>query len=231
MSAEDDDEFEDDAPSGIPGDGEFSGEGDGGGEDGGAAASGFSFRRIRDWMTSRRGWVMIAALAAVQAVFAVVVIHLRSEAKPIAEIRTQTIRDLATELLGYEVKVNQIYQLIPVRGGKRLTVGLDLVLVLGQLPEEQVEGAPRPNPEEMALFVETIKTMEPGVRSMVNILLQQIPADDLGSAGSYETIKSAVRKYVNDTLNGLDFGSGLRPDIGKRRVTDVLLPMFVKQYM
>ncbi len=102
---------------------------------------------------------------------------------------------------------------------------------LGQLPDEQVEGAPRPNDEEMALFVETIGSMEPNIRSMVNILLQQIPAADLGSAGSYETIKNAVKTSVNDTLDRLDFGKGLRPEIGKRRVTEVLLPMFVRQYL
>ncbi len=230
MSADDDDEFEDEAFSDGPGgeDGGFSADGEGGG---GGESAGFSLKGVREWMNSRRGWILIASLAAAQAIFAVIVIHLRSEAKPVAEIRTQEILDLATDMLGHEVKINQIYQLIPVRGGRRLTVGLDMVLVLGQLPDERIEGSPRPNAEEMALFIETIGTMEPGIRSMVNGLLLQIPTEDLGSAGSYEAIKTAVREYVNDTMDRLDFGSGLRPGIGKRRVTDVLLPMFIKQYM
>jgi hypothetical protein len=160
-----------------------------------------------------------------------IVIRLRSQATPAVEIRSAAVMALATDMLGREVKIDQIYQLLPMRGGKRMTVGLDLVLVLGQLPEERIEGAPRPTEDEMALFIATIGSMEPSIRSMVNILLQQMPAEDFGSVASQNGIKTEVRDYVNDTLDGLDFGSGLRPEIGKRRVTDVLLPMFVTQYM
>jgi flagellar basal body-associated protein FliL len=73
--------------------------------------------------------------------------------------------------------------------------------------------------------------MEPSVRSMVNILLQQIPPEDVASINAQNTIKTEVRDFVNDTLDRLDFGDGLREGIGKRRVTDVLLPMFVAQYL
>ncbi len=100
-----------------------------------------------------------------------------------------------------------------------------------QLPEERIEGAPRPTPEETALFIATIGSMEPSVRSMVNIMLQQVPEEEFGSVAAQNGIKTEVRDYVNDTLDGLDFGKGLRPEIGKRRVTDVLIPMFVTQYM
>lgn len=204
--------------------------GDGGGDDGGNSL-GISVKSIKEWMSARRGWVLIIGLAVAQGVFAVIMLFLRSEAKPISEVQYASIRDLAVEMLGYEVKVGQIYQLIPMRGGKRMTIGLDISLILGQLPEEQVEGAPRPNEAEFLLIIETIKTMEPGIRSRVNLLLQQIPADSYGTVDVYKTIKDDVRDYVNDTLDRLDFGKGLRPGINKRRVTDVLLPMFVRQMM
>ncbi len=141
------------------------------------------------------------------------------------------VRDLAVDMLGYEVKIGQMYQLIPMRGGKRMTIGLDMVLLLGQLPEEQIEGAPRPDPNELALFIGAIQAMEPGIRSRVNLLLQKIPTEEYGTPQPLRRIKDELRDYVNDTLEGLDFGGGLRPGIGKRRVTEVLLPMFIRQML
>ena len=232
MAANDDDFDEDDFSEESGEDGAFGDEdggSDGDGENG--HSLGISRKSVREWLTARRGWVLIVGLAIAQAVFGVIMIYLRSEARPVAEIHTAAIRDLAVDMLGYEVKINQIYQLVPMRGGKRMTVGLDIVLVLGQLPEERVEGAPRPNDEEFALFVATINSMEPSIRSMVNTLLQKIPPEDYGSVEVYKVIKNDVRNYVNNTLDRLDFGKGLRPGIGKRRVTDVFLPMFVRQYM
>ncbi len=233
--ADDDDLFDDDEPADDAGGdgGEGGGDGSGGsGPDGdGENALGISVRSIREWMNARRGALMIVALSVAMGLASVIIIRLRSQATPATEIRTAAVRAMATDMLGHEVKVNQIFQLLPMRGGRRMTVGLDLVLVLGQLPEERVEGAPRPNAEEMALFTETIGSMEPSIRSMVNIMIQQMPAEDFGSVASQNRVKEEVRNYVNDTLDGLDFGKGLRPGIGKRRVTDVLIPMFVTQYL
>lgn len=192
---------------------------------------GISRQSIREWLNKRRGWVLIVGLAVTQAVFAVIMILLRSEAKPVSADGVASIRDLAVDMLGHEVQIKQVYQLIPIRGGKRMTVGLDIALVLGQLPEERVEGAPRPTAEEMELFISTIYSMEPAIRSRVNIILQQIPVADYGTVDVYKRIKDNIRDYVNDTLDNLDFGKGLRQGIGKRRVTDVLLPMFVRQML
>ncbi len=190
---------------------------------------GLSRAKIRNWLNAKRGWLIIIGLAISQAVFASIVIFFRSEARPMAEMRQEQILNLTTDLLGHEVKINQIFQLLPSSGGVRMTVGMDVVLILGQLPEERVEGAPRPTPQEMETFMTIIYDMEPRIRSQVNILLQQIPAEDYGTVEVYKTIKEAVRKYVNDTLDGLDFGKSVRPGIGKRRVTDVLIPMFIRQ--
>lgn len=212
------------------GDPDYSDGGGGGGDDGGNSL-GISIKSLKEWLTARRGWVLIIGLAVAQAVFAVIMLFLRSEAKPISEVQYASIRDLALDMLGYEVNVGQIHQVVPMRGGKRMTIGLDISLILGQLPEEQIEGAPRPNEAEFVLIIETIKTMEPGIRSRVNLILQQIPPDAYGTVDVYKTIKDDVRDYVNDTLDRLDFGKGLRQGISKRRVTDVLLPMFVRQMM
>jgi hypothetical protein len=192
---------------------------------------GLSLKSVREWLTTRRGWVLIFGLMVAQGVFALIMLYLRSEAKPMAEVQYRSVRDLAVDMLGQEVKIGQIYQVLPMRGGRRMTVGLDISLILGQLPEEQVEGAPRPNAEEFAFFMAAIQAMEPGIRSRVNIMLQRIPSDAYGTTDVYRMIKDDVREYVNDTLDGLDFGEGLRQGIGKRRVTDVLLPMFVRQMM
>lgn len=185
---------------------------------------------IRDWFNRKRGWILIIGLAIAQALFATIMIFLRSD-RTIAQAEQEYIQDLAVEMLGYEVKYGQIYQLVPMRGGKRMTVGLDLVLVLGQLPEEQVAGAERPTPAEFELFVSVLHDIEPRIRSRVNQLLQQMPAETFVTVEAHKVIKEDVKKYANDILDGLDFGKGLRPGIGKRRVTDVLLPMFVRQMM
>lgn len=230
MSVDDDDLDFDELEAGEKEEGAGGGAPEDGGGDG-PGSFGFSLKSLREWLTARRGWVLIIGLAVAQGLFAMIMLLLRSEAKPVAELHYAAIRDLAVDMLGHEVKVEQIYQLIPMRGGKRMTVGLDISLILGQLPEERVEGAPRPNDAEFALIIETIKAMEPGIRSRVNHLLQQLPPDAYGTVDAYKTIKDDVRDYVNDTLERLDFGKGLRPGIGKRRVTDVLLPMFVRQMM
>ncbi len=180
------------------------------------------------WLNARRGWTMLIGLAIAQGLFAVIMIALRSEAKPMAVAYSQHISELATDMLGYEVKVGQIYQVIPGRGGRRMTIGLDLVLILGQLPEERIEGSPRPTPGEMQLFIDTIRSMDDRIRSQVNILLQKIPPEEYGSVEVYKTIKQSVKDYINDSLDGLEFGKQLRKGISKRRVTEVLLPMFVR---
>lgn len=190
---------------------------------------GLSRKKFIAWINLRRGWILMIGLALIQAIFVTILLHLQSEAKPVTEATQATIRDLAVDMLGVEVKIDEIYQLIPARGGKKMTVGLDVSLVLGQLPEERVEGAPRPTPQEMELFVATIRSMEPRIRSRVNSLLHQIPVADYGTVDVYKVIKDNIRDYVNDGLDGLDFGKALRSGIGKRRVTDVLLPTFVRQ--
>ncbi|MCD8351539.1 MAG: hypothetical protein LUC93_13105 [Planctomycetaceae bacterium] len=228
MSADDDDiDFDELEASQKEEEGEDLGDAEAAAEDGNAL--GISWASVKEWLTARRGWVLVIGLALAQGIFGVIVLGLRSEARPVGEVSIAAIRDLAVEMLGYEVKVGQIHQLIPMRGGKRMTIGLDISLILGQLPEEQIEGAPRPNAAEFALFIETIQMMEPGIRSRVNLLLQQIPTENFGTVDVYKTIKDDIRDYVNDTLEGLDFGKNLREGVGKRRVPDVLLPMFVRQ--
>lgn len=199
-------------------------EGEGAPED-----SGSGCRSVRDWMNGKRGWIVIGALAVIQAVFAIIMIALRSDASPVEEIRARQVQDLAVAMLGHEVSIKQVYQLVRTSGGKRMTIGLDITLVLGQLPEERIEGAPRPTPEEFEVFIFAIKEMEQGVRSEVNMLLQKIPVSDYGNAAVYEIIKDDIRNYINNSLERLDFGKSIRPGIGKRRVTEVLLPMFVRQ--
>lgn len=220
MTAEDD-FYEDDEPESHGG-----GEGEGGESGGPAQPVG-----LRNWLAGRRGWVALVAVTLLQGIFAVVMLAMRSDARPVTEIQSASIRDLAIEMLGHEVRVGQVYQLIPAPGGKRMTIGLDIVLVLGQLPAEQVEGAPRPTPEEFAAFTEAITFMETRIRSQVNVLLQSIPARDYGRVEVYKTIKDAVKDYINDSLEGLDFSKTVRPEIEKRRVTDVLLPMFIRQML
>lgn len=201
-----------------------------GGADGGNSL-GISKQAIMAWLTRRRGWVLIAGLAIAQGLFAIIMIYLRSEARPVVRTDTRSVRDLALDMLGHEVKFNQIYQLIPLRGGKRMTVGLDISLMLGQLPEERIEGSPRPTPEEMAVFVQTIQGMDERVRSRVNSLLQQMAREDYGTADAHKFITEDMKKYINDALEGFNYGESVRKEIGKRRVTDVLLPMFIRQMM
>lgn len=232
--ADDDDLFDDgdEAGSGSGADADLSGLPGSAGDSGSAgSATGLSRQAFKDWLNRRRGWILICGLAIAQAAFAIIMIYLRSEARPVVQTQTRAVRDLAVDMLGHEVKFNQIYQLIPLRGGKRMTIGLDISLMLGQLPEEQIEGAPNPTPEEMALFIQAIQDMEQRVRSRVNSLLQRMPREDYGAAGMYAFIKDDLKKYINDSLAGLDFGKGIRKEINKRRVTDVLLPMFVRQMM
>lgn len=186
---------------------------------------------VRNWMDGRRGWTLIIALALVQGIFALIMMLMRSDARPAMQVNYRHVRDLAVDMLGHEVDIRQIHQVVPLRGGRRMTVGLDVVLVLGQLPEERVEGSERPTEEEFAVFIETVRGLEPNIRSRVNILLQRMPPEAYGTVEAGKTIREDIQQYVNDALERLDFGGRVRPMIGTRRVTGVLLPMFIRQMM
>lgn len=210
---------EDDDPNGIPSEDEDEGPA---AETPAAAPDGW-----RRWLEGRRGWIVIGVIALLQAVFATVMILLKGGGKPPDDGKTE-VQALAVEMLGREVAIRGINQLIAGPGGRRLTIGLDLVLVLGQLPEERIAGAPRPTAEEFEAFTQAIADMEPRIRSRMNSLLQKIAYDEYGSPEIYERIKKDIMQEANRQLEGLAF-SRVRPEIGKRRVTDVLLPMFVRQ--
>ncbi len=98
----------------------------------------------RTWLSGRTGWIVIIIIALLQALFASIVILLKNKEKPVTSGGKTALQALAVEMLGYEVAVAGINQLISGPGGKRISIGVDLVLVLGQLPEEQIEGAPGP---------------------------------------------------------------------------------------
>lgn len=210
---------EDDDPNGIPSEDE--------GEDPAAETPAAAPDGWRRWLEGRRGWIAIGVIALLQAVFATVMILLKGGGKPPDDGKTE-VQALAVEMLGREVAIRGINQLIAGPGGRRLTIGLDLVLVLGQLPEERIVGAPRPTAEEFEAFTQAITDMEPRIRSRMNSLLQKIAYDEYGSPEIYERIKKDIMQEANRQLEGLAF-SRVRPEIGRRRVTDVLLPMFVRQ--
>lgn len=199
-----------------------------GGEVSGTETGAPAVRSWRTWLAGKTGWVMIIVIALLQATFASILIMLKGSGKPAASSAQAQMQALAVEMLGREVAVKNVNQLIPGPGGRRMTIGLDLVLVLGQLPEERIEGAPRPTSEELDAFSAAIGAMEPRIRSRMISLLQRISFDEYGSPEIYDRIKTDIMNYVNDELDGLAF-KNVRPGIGKRRVTDVLLPLFVRQ--
>lgn len=182
----------------------------------------------RSWLAGRTGWLVIIIIAILQGLFAIIMMLLKGSEKPLGGAGQTPIQALAVEMLGREVSVKDINQLISGPSGRRMTIGLDIVLVLGQLPEERIEGAPRPNEQEFEAFTTAIADMEPRIRSRMNTLLQKIPYEEYASPDVYTRIKTDIQNYVNDELEGLAFGN-VRPEIGKRRVTDVLLPLFVRQ--
>lgn len=187
---------------------------------------------LGEWLSNRRGWVLVFSLALAQGMFALIMLLMRTGSESESHTALGVIQDLAVEMLGHEVEIKEIYQYMPVRGGKRISVGMELVLVLGQLPDERVEGADKPTPAEFDAFVAAVQDMEPRIRSRMNRLLLEIPAEHYGSTElveDYNRIKSEIRDYVNDSLERLDFGKQVRRGIGKRRVTEVLIPMFLRQ--
>ncbi|MDR1520441.1 MAG: hypothetical protein LBU23_09915 [Planctomycetota bacterium] len=184
---------------------------------------------LRNWLAGKRGWLLLIGLTLSQALFASILLALRSRANPVATIRESTVQALAVDMLGREVKIERISQVLPVRGGKKFVVFMDIALVLGQLPEERVEGAERPAPEEMDLFVAAIADMEPAIRSLAVSLIQRLPPEKYATTEAHDIITGEIKAYVNDILAGLDFGKRLRPGLGKRRVTEVFLPAFIRQ--
>lgn len=201
--------------------------------DAGGARSAPSGRvSFADWLSNRRGWVLLVSLAVAQGLFALIMLFMQRAAKPAGDMHAESIEDLAVEMLGHEIGIKEIYQYLPGRGGKRVSIGMELVLVLGQLPEERVEGADKPTPEEIAIFIAAIQDMEPRIRSKLNSLIQGIPMEHYSSTElvrDYERIKKEIADYVNTSLDNLDFGKSVRRGIGKRRVTDVLIPVFLRQ--
>ena len=194
------------------------------GEDG--AGDGSDARKHwRDWMSGRTGWVVIVVITLLLGVFASILVSLKGTARPLTMDLPPEVEGLAVDMLGHEVAVRDMYQTVFGPGGRRLEVTVDIVLVLGQLPEERVVGAPHPTPEEFEAYVFVVSAMQERVRSRMVSLLQSIPIDEFGSSDIANRIKLDIMGYVNDELEQLSFPT-VRPGLGKRRVTDVLLPNF-----
>ncbi|MCL2001604.1 MAG: hypothetical protein FWG74_09230 [Planctomycetes bacterium] len=194
-----------------------------------AAAAPLAKPGFRNWMSGQRGWIMIIALTVIQGLFAVILMVMRDDVKPRMIIETQAVQDFAIEMLGREVVLTDIFQSIPVRGGKRVAIGMEITLVLGQLPVERIVGAERPTDSEMERFIVAIQEMEPNIRSRLNTLLLSIPPERFGRVEVFRMIKDDIQEMVNDGLERLDFGKTVRPGIDKRRVTEVLVPLFLRQ--
>lgn len=205
---------------------------DGAGEEGAEGAAGATPAQpgARDWMAGRRGWLIIGVLAVTQALFALILLYFRADVRPEANDAPVRIQELLADMLGHEVRVKDVYLYTPLRGGKRFSLAMDIVLVLGQLPEERVNGAPHPNAAEFELFAAAIRDMEPRIRSRLNTLLQGLAPESYNGPDAFKLLKEEARNLVNDGLESLDFGKALRPGIGKRRVTEVLFPQFLRQF-
>ncbi|MDR1533815.1 MAG: DUF3352 domain-containing protein [Planctomycetota bacterium] len=184
---------------------------------------------LRNWLAGKRGWLILITLTLSQALFASVMIALRSRAAPSAATREELVRGLAVDMLGREVRIERIHQVVRVPGGKNLVIFMDIALVLGQLPEERIEGAERPGPEEMEIFAAAVAELAPAIRSRVNAMVRRLPPEQFATAEARRAIAEEVGNFVNDTLAGLNFGDRIRPGLGRRRVTEVLLPAFIRQ--
>ena len=187
--------------------------------------AGKSRKNWRNWLSGRDGWVTIVVITLLLGVFASILVGLKGTARGLTLDRPPPMGSLSVDMLGHEVAVRDMYQTVFGSGGRRLEVTLDLVMVLGQLPEERVEGSPHPTLEEMEAYVQAVSSMDTRVRSRMVMLLQGIPIDEYGSSDIANRIKADIMGYVNDELEKLSFPT-VRPGLGKRRVTDVLLPSF-----
>lgn len=181
----------------------------------------------RSALSSRSGCLVVVTILVAQAIFAVILISLKTNKPELVPTKAEVAK-LTTAMLGHEVHIPRISQIVREPTGKRISIGIDLVLVLGQLPEERLEGSPLPTEEEMLAFEEMVKAMEPRIRDRMNSFLQQIPYDEYGKSNIMQTIRDGVKNDINDALENIEF-KNVRPFISRRRVTDVFLPMFVQQ--
>lgn len=196
------------------------GEGEGPETPEGAAASKPGFK---DWINRRRGWLLVIALALAQGLFALIMMFMRADARPAGSDAIRTVEDQAIDALGHEVAFSDIYYYLPAPGGRRISLNMNLVLNLGQLPQELVEGAERPTDAEYELFISAVQQMEPRIRDRLNMLVQTTPTDELATPEANARIREDLTDYINDMLESLDFGRGMRKNIDKRRVTDIYI--------
>ena len=182
----------------------------------------------RNWLAGHRGWFILAVLTVAQGLFTTVLLFLKTEVKRSDSAVEATRRHLSPDSARLEVMVKDITQYIRIPGGKHMTIGMDLVVVLGELPEERADDVMRPNGGEMQAFAEAVTAMEPAIRDRVNAILLRVPPGEYGNTEVQDLIRKELADYVNDRLEALDFPK-LRPEIGKRRVVAVFLPQFVRQ--
>ena len=174
-----------------------------------------------------KGWIIVIAVTLAQAAFwiAFMIIREPGSAPDQAEQAKVFLEDPA--LLQSRVEITNFAATVPGPGGDLRPLTFNLVLELRYQPEEKRTGAARPTPAQIEVFRTVVMQLESKVRDHLNTFLTgQSFTNLLGERGP-ELVKAEVMRFINNELEKYDFETlKIPPEISRRRVTDVLVPMW-----
>ena len=181
----------------------------------------------RQWLAGPRGKIVLGALLLIQAL-GWMMLHRLGSAERVEKPVERATAPLSLDRPDYRHEVNDVFVQVSAPGGRRLTLAVWTTLVLGLTPDESLVGAETPNDKEMQAFLAAVELMEPMVRDLTIRTILEARYEDLWQARFQDYLGQTIQDAVNDRLERLDFGDGVRTRFSRRRVTRVLFPRFVQ---
>ena len=202
-----------------------------------------------------RGWIILIAAVVLEAVGFMVILHFQSVqgTKTETPVASETApQEDPTDRYGHVVKFKDMNFSVPTPGGTVAPLAMELVIRLGYSPEE-LRRKVTLSDKQWAIFEGSISAMEPLIRDRLNIHIRQQTWNQLNSVSGQEKIKEYIKEFINNELEktsltpmkkaagggGGGHGGGggesssdggeETAEVNKRRVIEVLIPMFYLQ--
>ncbi len=184
-------------------------------------------------MITKKGWVVVLVVLLLQTCAFLVFLWFRGgERAPDRQPGPGAGTKVDADFVGkYKVSYSDLNYTIPSTTSATLpTLSMRMEVMLTYTEEEKEDESLRPTAEEMLAFEAAIERLEPAIRDHLQQVVDSMSLQEIQKPVGKSRIKSEMRSYINDRLEGIDFEDKVREQVSKRRVTsdeDVKITQFI----